>query len=79
VANSRTPAELKNCKLENPFLIFGPLAQYLGSDKRWVLSMGGDLAPSLGGRKQNFADRLGAEFGRMETKFRGSNFKMQSF
>src|SRR6218665_1584174 len=38
VANSRTPAELKNCRLENPSLLFGPLAQYLGSDMRWVLS-----------------------------------------
>ena len=36
-ANSRTPAELKNCKLRNPFL-FGPLARYLGSDKRQALS-----------------------------------------
>jgi len=27
-----TPAELKNCKLENPSLLFGPLAQYLGSN-----------------------------------------------
>src|SRR6218665_801167 len=36
--NSRTPAELKNCKLENPSLLFRPLAQYLGSDKRRVLS-----------------------------------------
>jgi len=36
--NSRTPAELRNCKLENTSLLFGPLAQYLGSDKRWVLS-----------------------------------------
>src|SRR6218665_2901861 len=36
----RTSAELKNCKLENPSLLFVPLhvAQYLGSDKRWVLS-----------------------------------------
>jgi len=31
--NSRTPAELKNCKLENTSVLFGPLAQYLGSDK----------------------------------------------
>jgi len=38
MANSRTPAELKNCKLENTSLLFGPLAQYLGSDKRRVLS-----------------------------------------
>ena len=35
---SRTPTEMKNCKLENPALLFGPLAQYLGSDKQWVLS-----------------------------------------
>ncbi len=35
--NLRTPSNLKNCKLENPSLLFGPLAQYLGSDKRRVL------------------------------------------
>jgi len=33
MTNSRTPGELKNCKLENPSLLFGPL----GSDKRRVL------------------------------------------
>ena len=33
-----TPAEVKNWKLETPSLLFGPLAQYLGSDKRRVLS-----------------------------------------
>jgi len=33
-----TPAELKNCKLGNPSLLFGPLAQYLVSDKRQVLN-----------------------------------------
>ena len=38
MANSRTPVELKNCKLENPSLLFGPLAQYLGRDKRQALS-----------------------------------------
>jgi len=38
MANSRTPDELKNYKLENASLLFRPLAQYLGSDKRWVLS-----------------------------------------
>jgi len=38
IANSRTPVELKNCKLENPSPLFRPLAQYLGSDKRRVLS-----------------------------------------
>jgi len=38
MANSRTPGELKNYKLENPSSLSGPLAQYLGSDKRWVLS-----------------------------------------
>jgi len=38
MANSRTAAELKNCKLENPSLLFGPLAQYLGSNKRRVLN-----------------------------------------
>jgi len=38
MVNSRTPAELKNCKLEDPFALFRPLAQYLGSDKRLVLS-----------------------------------------
>jgi len=36
MASSRTPAELKNCKLENLSLLFGPLAQYLGSEKRRV-------------------------------------------
>ena len=39
MANSQTPAELKNCKLENPSHLFGSLAQYLGSDKRRVLSV----------------------------------------
>jgi len=34
VANSRTPAELKNCRLEN----HRASTQYLGSDMRWVLS-----------------------------------------
>jgi len=29
---------LKKCTLENPSLLFGPIAQYLGSDKRRVLS-----------------------------------------
>src|SRR6218665_3850552 len=38
MANSRTPAELKNCKLENPSPLFWPLAQYLGRDKRRALS-----------------------------------------
>src|SRR6218665_2932609 len=38
MANSQTPGELKNCKLENPSLLFGSLAQYPGSDKRRVLS-----------------------------------------
>src|SRR6218665_2163576 len=38
MANSRTPGELKNCKLENPSLLFWYLAQYLGSKKRRVLS-----------------------------------------
>src|SRR6218665_1227910 len=38
MANSRTPGEFKNCKLENPSLLLGPLAQYLGSNKRRVLS-----------------------------------------
>ena len=32
------PAVLKNCKAENPSLLFCPLAQYLGSDKQRVLS-----------------------------------------
>jgi len=27
MANLRTPAELKICKLENPSLLFGPLVQ----------------------------------------------------
>jgi len=38
MANSRIPADLKNLKLENPSLLFGPPAQYLGGDKRLVLS-----------------------------------------
>jgi len=38
MANSWTPGELKNFKLEDPSLLFGHLAQYLGSDKRRVLS-----------------------------------------
>ena len=38
MANSRTPVELKNPKLENPSVLFGPLAQYQGSDKPRVLS-----------------------------------------
>jgi len=38
MANSRTPAELKNRKLENNSLLFGPLAQYLGSDGFWALA-----------------------------------------
>ena len=37
MANSQTPAEFKNCNIENPSLLFGCLAQYLGSDKRRVL------------------------------------------
>jgi len=37
-ANSCTLSELKNCKLENPSLLFGPLAQNPGSDKRRILS-----------------------------------------
>src|SRR6218665_3222435 len=35
-AVSRTPAELKNCKLENPSPLFRSLAQYIESDKRRV-------------------------------------------
>jgi len=38
LANLRTPAELKNWKLENPSLLLGPLAQYLGNDRQQVLS-----------------------------------------
>src|SRR6218665_2680878 len=38
MANSRTPAELKNGKLEHSPPLFRPLAQYLGSDKRRGLS-----------------------------------------
>jgi len=38
MTNSRTLVELKNCKLENSSLLFEPLAQCLGSDKRRVLS-----------------------------------------
>jgi len=38
MANSLALTELKNCKLKNPSLLFGPLAQYLGSDKQRVLS-----------------------------------------
>ena len=30
--------DLKNCRIENPSCLLRPLAQYLGSDKRWVLS-----------------------------------------
>jgi len=37
MSNLRTPAELKNCKFENPYPLFRPLAQYLESDKRRVL------------------------------------------
>ena len=37
-AYSRTPPELKNCDHKNPSLLFGPLTQYLGSDKRRALS-----------------------------------------
>src|SRR6218665_1379436 len=37
MTNLQIPAELKNCKLEYHSLLFGPLAQYLGSDKRRVL------------------------------------------
>src|SRR6218665_4110570 len=40
MASYRTPAELKNCKLGTPSLLFGPLVQDLGSDKRRVLSPG---------------------------------------
>jgi len=32
MANSRTPAELKNCRVEDHSLLFGSLAQYLGSE-----------------------------------------------
>jgi len=39
IANSRIRAGLNNWKLENLSLLFGPQAQYLGSDKRWVLSL----------------------------------------
>jgi len=39
MANSLTPAELKNCKFENSSLLFGPLARYLGSDKRRVRAL----------------------------------------
>ena len=39
MANLRTWAEFKNCKLENPSLLFGPLAQYLEGDKRRALSL----------------------------------------
>src|SRR6218665_1547564 len=38
IANSWIPTELKKCTLENPSLLVGPLAQYLRSHKRWVLS-----------------------------------------
>jgi len=33
MANSWTPAELRIAKLENPSLLLGTEAQYLGSDK----------------------------------------------
>jgi len=35
---ANTPAELKNCNLENPSSLFRPLAQYLGSAKQRILS-----------------------------------------
>jgi len=35
-----TTADLKNCRIENPSCVFWTLAQYLGSDKQWVLSPG---------------------------------------
>ena len=35
IANSHTPAELKNCKLKKPFLLFGPLVQDLGRDDKF--------------------------------------------
>jgi len=38
--NSQATAELKNCKIENHFCLFRPLAQYQGSDKRQALSPG---------------------------------------
>ena len=38
MANSWTPAEFENRKLENPSLLFRTVSQYLGSDKRRVLN-----------------------------------------
>ena len=49
MANSRTPSNLKNCNLQNPSLLFGPLAQYLGSDKRWVSAIASHFERKLGG------------------------------
>src|SRR6218665_2767960 len=40
MTNSQATAEVKNCKIENLYCLFRPLAQYLGSDKRQVLSAG---------------------------------------
>ena len=38
MANSRTPAELKNCKLENPSLLFLASRSLSGSDGFWALA-----------------------------------------
>ena len=38
MANLRTAADLKNCELEKPSLLLGPLAEYPGVEKRRVLS-----------------------------------------
>jgi len=39
MANLQATTELKNCKIENHSCLFWPLAQILGIDKRWVLSL----------------------------------------
>jgi len=38
MGNLRPPAELKNCNFENPSLLLRLIAQYLGSDRRRLLS-----------------------------------------
>jgi len=44
MAISQTPDELKNCKLKIPSLLFGPVAQYLGSDGFWALESQTELS-----------------------------------
>jgi len=40
-------AELKNCKIENHSSLFWPVAQYIGSDRRRVLSPGVTCIPMV--------------------------------